>query len=274
MSVKKDASGRRSVQVEIEVPGTPEEVWQAIATGPGISSWFVPTEFEERNGVPVAVTSHFGPGMDAVASVTEWDPPRRFAAEGEALGPKAPPVATEWIVEARTGGTCIVRVVHSLFASSDEWDDQLGSFESGWATFFRILHLYLTHFRGQRSSAFRVMSVVSEPPSKAWETLTGPLNVAGATPGQRWRTSAAPRLSGVVEPTGAGVPSHTLLLRVDEPAPGIVSVFAHSGGREVYVGMDFFLYGDGAAAAVAREEPVWQAWLHERFPPAGNLSGV
>jgi hypothetical protein len=26
MSVKKEASGRRSVQVEVEVPGTPEEV--------------------------------------------------------------------------------------------------------------------------------------------------------------------------------------------------------------------------------------------------------
>ena len=48
MSVKKEASGRRSIQVEVEVPGTPEEVWQAIATGPGISSWFVPTEFEEQ----------------------------------------------------------------------------------------------------------------------------------------------------------------------------------------------------------------------------------
>ena len=40
MSVKKEASGRHSVQVEVEVPGTPEEVWQAIATGPGISAWF------------------------------------------------------------------------------------------------------------------------------------------------------------------------------------------------------------------------------------------
>jgi hypothetical protein len=43
MSVKIDPSGRRSVQVEVEVPGTPEQVWQAIATGPGVSSWFVPT---------------------------------------------------------------------------------------------------------------------------------------------------------------------------------------------------------------------------------------
>ena len=55
MSVKKEPSGRRSVQIEVELPGTPEEVWQAIATGPGISSWFVSAEFEERDGKPVAV---------------------------------------------------------------------------------------------------------------------------------------------------------------------------------------------------------------------------
>lgn len=28
----------RSIELEIEVPGTPEQVWRAIATGPGISS--------------------------------------------------------------------------------------------------------------------------------------------------------------------------------------------------------------------------------------------
>jgi len=55
MSVKEEASGRRSIQVEVEVPGTPEEVWQAIATGPGISSWMVPAEFEVQGGKPVAV---------------------------------------------------------------------------------------------------------------------------------------------------------------------------------------------------------------------------
>ena len=86
MSVKKEASGRRSVQVEVEVPGTPEEVWQAIATGPGVSSWFVPTKFEERDGKPVAVTSNFGPGMESRSTVTAWDPPRMFAAQGEGWG--------------------------------------------------------------------------------------------------------------------------------------------------------------------------------------------
>ena len=125
MSVKKEASGRRSVQVEVEVPGTPEEVWQAIATGPGVSSWFVPTEIVEQDGKPVAVKSNFGPGMESTATVTSWDPPRKFTAESPGWTPETPTMATEWSVEARAGGVCVVRVVHSLFASTDDWDNQL-----------------------------------------------------------------------------------------------------------------------------------------------------
>src|SRR6185436_10890137 len=134
MSVKKEPSGRRSVQVEVEVPGTPEEVWQAIATGPGISSWFVPAAFEERDGKPVAVTLNFGPGMESRSVVTTWDPPRMYGAQGEGWG-GSPPIADEWSVEARAGGVCIVRVVHSLFSSTDDWDNQLEGTESGWPGF-------------------------------------------------------------------------------------------------------------------------------------------
>jgi hypothetical protein len=56
--------------------------------------------------------------------MTAWDPPRMFAAQGEGWG-GSPPIATEWSVEARAGGVCLVRVVHSLFASTDDWDNQL-----------------------------------------------------------------------------------------------------------------------------------------------------
>jgi uncharacterized protein YndB with AHSA1/START domain len=274
MSVKTDASGRRSVQVEVEVPGSPEEVWQAIATGPGISSWFVPTEFEERDGVPVSVVSHFGPGMDAVATVTAWDPPHRFAAEGE-WGPGAPPIATEWIVESRSGGMCVVRVVHSLFASTDDWDDQLTGTESGWPGFFRILRLYLSHFRGQRSSVFQLMGMVPGPESEAWDALTGSLGLAGATIGERRSTPpGAPPLAGTVELAGEG---RQLLLRLDEPAPGIAHLIAQNiggGGGQVMLAMNFYLYGDGAPAVAARVEPLWRAWMTERFPSMSDASTV
>jgi hypothetical protein len=32
------------------------------------------------------------------------------------------------------------------------------------------------------------------------------------------------------------------------------------------VAMNLYLYGDQAAATVARETPLWQAWFQERFP--------
>ena len=83
MSVKREANGRRSVQVEFEAPGTPEEVWQALATGPGISSWFVPTEIDERDGKPVAVKFNFGPGIEPRVIPNRLDAvekERRFAA--------------------------------------------------------------------------------------------------------------------------------------------------------------------------------------------------
>src|SRR4029077_13346661 len=109
MSVKKEEAGRRSIAVEVEVAGTPEEVWEAIATGPGVSSWFVPTEVDETAGTS---TTHFGAGLDSAAGITGGDPPRRYAEESSGLEPDGPPMATEWIVEARAGGKCLVRVVH------------------------------------------------------------------------------------------------------------------------------------------------------------------
>ncbi|HMP01566.1 MAG TPA: SRPBCC domain-containing protein [Gemmatales bacterium] len=269
MSVKKEPSGRRSVQVEVEVPGTPEEVWQAIATGPGISSWFVPTEIEEQDGKPVAVKSNFGPGMENRANVTAWDPPRMFAAESPGWTPEMPAMATEWNVEARAGGVCLVRVVHSLFASTDDWDNQLESTESGWPGFFRTLRIYLTHFRGQRSALMQRMVAVAGTEAEAWETLTASLGLKGLSVGQRWTAPAgAPALSGVAEHSSQS--PYDILLRLDKPAPGVAAFGAFNCGQ-IMVGINLYLYGDQAASTVARESPLWEAWVQKRFPTPAEL---
>ena len=275
MSVKIDPNGRRSVEVETEIPGTPEDVWQAIATGPGISAWFVPTEFEAGpDGTPSKVISHFGPtpDMDNVADITAWEPPHRFAAEGPMGIPNAPAFATEWVVEARSGGTCVVRVVHSFFADSDEWDEQLTGAESGWPGFFRILRLYVSHFRGQQSKILQLMAMSPSPEEEVWSSLTSALGVAGAQVGERRSPSAGtPPLAGVVEWTGEGTNHHVVLLRLDEPGPGILSLGAFFMGGQVCVVMNFYLYGEGAAAIVERDQPLWQAWLAEQLP---SLAGA
>lgn len=264
MPVKKEPSGRRSVQAEVEVSGTPEEVWQAIASGPGISSWFVPTRIEERVGG--TATSSFGPGnsMDSVAKITEWQPPKRFVAEAQ-QGPGT--VATEWTVEAKAGGTCTVRVVHSWFANSDDWDDQFEGHSYGWISFFQILRLYLEHFRAQPCSPVQLMAMSSEPVEKAWDSLVRPLGLADASVGAAVTVpDDAPELSGIVEavnpPAWPG-----LLLRLDEPAPALAHLFAMSMGGQVILPVRIYLYGPSAAEVARDVEATWQGWLARRFPP-------
>jgi uncharacterized protein YndB with AHSA1/START domain len=265
MSVKKEASGRRSVQVEVEVPGTPEEVWQAIATGPGISSWFVPAEFEEQDGKPVAIKLNFGPGMESRSAITAWDPSQKWAAQSDGWVPGSPPIANEWSVEARGGGICIVRIVHSLFASTDDWDNQLEGTESGWPAFLRTLQIYLTHFRGQRSTMMQLVAPVAGTEAEAWETLTAALGLKGLSVGQRCAAPASvPALSGVAEYVTQN--PYDALLRIDKPGPGIAALGSFNLGGQSMVALNFYHYGDQAAETAARETPPWQAWIKERFP--------
>ncbi|MBI4717935.1 MAG: SRPBCC domain-containing protein [Planctomycetes bacterium] len=265
MSVKKEASGRRSVQIEVEVPGTPEEVWRAIATGPGISSWFVPTRSDERAGGQVV--SNFGPGMDCSATITVWEAPRRFEAEGDMGMPGSPKMATEWTVEARGGGKCLVRVVHSLFASTDDWDNQLDGLEQGWPTYFRILRMYLERFKGMPCSAMQFVGFSSDSEAKAWEKAGGALGLLRLAQGEKWGApDGLPRMTGVVDALGQGMHKNTVLLRLDAPAPGTAYVGAFSCGGMVMVCMSVYLYGDKAKAAVEHDEPAWQNWMGEHFP--------
>ena len=252
--------------MEVEVPGTPEEVWQAIATGPGVSAWFVPTESDERVGGKV--TSHFGPGMDSVADITAWDPQHRFAAESGGLGPAAPPMATEWTLEARAGGTCLVRVVHSLFAATDDWDNQLESIESGWPAFFRILRLYLTDFRGLPSSGFQVMGKAhSKDKPAAWSELLASLGLTGLTTGQQWHTpSGLPPATGSLDQADNGKDPYQLL-RVADPAPGVVFLNACGMGGQFFLTICFYLYGDRASDVRSpANQAIWEEWTKQHFP--------
>ena len=260
MPVKKNASGHRSIELRFEVPGTPEQVWHAIATGPGITSWFVPSEVEERQGG--AVVFHLGPGMDSSGRVTAWEPLRRIAYEEPGWSGEAPPLATEFIIETHGGGTCTVRLVHSLFTDSDEWDKEVDSMETGWPPFFEVMRIYLAHFAGKPSASIRPTAAHPGPETAAWEQLTRALNLADAKVGERRAAASgnAPALEGVIERVDLK-PHHAVTVRMETPAPGVALIGTYSWAGEVKVALSFYYYGDDAAAVAAKEEPKWQAWL-------------
>jgi uncharacterized protein YndB with AHSA1/START domain len=290
MPVKKGEDGERSVEAEVEVPGSPEQVWRAIATAEGISAWFMPTTSEvDDEGVPVSMTTSFGPGMDAVVKVAEWNPPHDFVAEAESEAEGGPgTVATEWIVEARDGGKCVVRVVHRWFADSDDWDGEFEGHAYGWASsFFRILRIYLTHFAGQACSAFDLTAFSRAPGPQTWRTVKGIVAIDEHS-GRAVSAPGAPELSGVVESTevddpellavrerspqiaaaleGMGGDSPELVLRLDRPAPGVAHVFTMPMGEQTMVSVRFFLYGDRGVAVSANAKREWSDWLAMRFP--------
>jgi uncharacterized protein YndB with AHSA1/START domain len=260
MGVKTHASGRRFVELELECPGTPEDVWQAIATGAGISSWFVPTDVEPRLGGAVAF--HLGDGMESLGQITAWEPPRRFTYEEPDWAPNAPPLASEFTIEPRAGGTCVIRLVHSLFTSTEDWDDQLESIESGWPPFFDVLRMYLGHFAGQPSSVIRLAGKAAGSEEEAWNVLRNTFGLNGASPGQPWRmaiTDAGP-LAGVVLRIGRGT-LREMLVKLEEPASGAAIFGVYTWGTQVMLSISLYLYGPLAARIVARDEPRWREWL-------------
>jgi uncharacterized protein YndB with AHSA1/START domain len=272
MALKKEADGRRWVAVEVVLPGTPEQVWQAIATGPGISSWFCPVQMEERVGGKMVF--EVMPGMESTATISAWEPPRRLAAEDQGWAPGMPPVATEWTVEAREGGKCLVRVVHSLFASTDDWDSQLEGTEGGWPGCFRILRMYLTTFRGQRCSLMRAVGMAGGTEPDAWKKVADGLGIKSPAVGQRWAAGGdVPAAAGVVEQFSEVKDHHDLLVRLEQPAPGFVWINAFDCGGSVMASLTFYLYGDAAVEAAKRDEPLWRAWMSKQFPQAEAAGG-
>jgi uncharacterized protein YndB with AHSA1/START domain len=265
-----DTTATRAIDLEVEVPGTPEEVWEAVASGPGITAWFVPTTVDGREGGTVALD--FGPGYGTeTARITAWEPPRRFVAETAHEG--RPTFATEWLVEARDGGTCVVRLIQTGFGSGAEWDAEYDATAEGWRLFLFNLRLYLTHFPGQRCASVLVNGHAAGPAERAFGELAAALGLpTGAREGERVAATAAgaPELAGVVERAEPTM----LTLLLEKPAPGVAFVVAEpAADGSAHTSIYAYLFGEGAAEAAAGEEAAVRDWMGRHFsmaePPGG-----
>ena len=246
------------LEFSVEVPGTPEQVWQAIATAKGMSAWFTPTEIEEREGGSLHFT--MGPDMDSHGQVTGWDPPRRLVYEEDwaALMGKDPDSLSAWtsefLVEAQSGGTCIVHVTSSGFGIGADWEsefwDQVGP---GWIPFFDNLRLYLANFPGQEATHLEAIASHPGDAATVWSALHEALGL-----GDEGATVEVRDTTGTVERIG----ERQTLVRLTAPVPGMLNVFVHDAGDgRTTAGVRAYLFSADAADYVRREEPAWLAWL-------------
>jgi uncharacterized protein YndB with AHSA1/START domain len=271
MPIKKDGTGKRWVAMEFATPGTPEQVWQAIATGPGNSAWFTRATIDGRVGG--ALRFDFGPEMGSTGEVTAWEPPHRFGFIEREWSEGAPPVATEITVTSRSGDRCVVRMVHSLFASTDDWDEQLESFESGWPFFFEVLRIYLGHHAGQPAAQFQAMVHTEGDQLDVWKRLMNELALGGANVGERRTTPARPEaLTGVVEVAVQDSKQRLVTMRLEAPAPGVAIIGTCGHDQTVSASINLYFYGDNAGSVAAASEPRWRDWLSSLFSTAQSAA--
>ena len=142
-----------------EVSATPEQVWAAIATADGMSTWMVPTRLDPQIGGEVSfdlgdfwstgVVTDFTPNLrfayeepwpiapiaeDVPAAMVEW-----FTALGVQMSDvyrdlsSVSPIATEFLIDSVSGGSCVLRVVSSAYGSGADWENEFfAEMVSGW----------------------------------------------------------------------------------------------------------------------------------------------
>jgi uncharacterized protein YndB with AHSA1/START domain len=255
------------IELTVDVAAPADHVWQAIATSDGVSSWFIPHEFEGRVGGRFVV--HMAE-TDSTGQVTGWDPPRRFAYEEDwatLLGhPDADvtPLATEFLVEARAGGTCVVRVVTSAFGTGADWEGEFfDALATGWEPFLDLLRLYVTRFPGQRAATRTAEVGVAAPADEVRAAMQRALGVA-----RNGEAVEAWGLSG----TTLRVTAPFTLIDVTDPSPGYVAVGAvpnmpDDGGADVL--FNAYLFGPDAEKSLDAALPRWREWLASLPVPQG-----
>jgi uncharacterized protein YndB with AHSA1/START domain len=236
---------RFDIHKEVALDATPGQVWDAIATGPGLACWFMPMELEAGN-----------------EPVVGWEPGRRLAI-------RTPPAddgstqAFEYLIEAAAGGTTILRLVHSGFLA-DDWNDEFESMTGmGWDMYLHTLDQYFTHFAGRRAVYVEAEGPPSSASGAAWPLLIDALRVD--TPAElgvpvNLDVPGAGAVHGVVDylsPNFVGVRTVDALIRFHGRAPiGMaVAVSHHAYVEEI----------DSAATARA-----WESWLASAFAPEGS----
>ncbi len=229
------------IRREVELPASPEQVWEAVATGPGNAGWLWPMEIE--------------PGVGSAAEsggVTAWEPARHFAVRAE--GESGWFNALEFLIEARDGGIAVLRYVHSgIFV--DDWDNQYDGASRHTDFYLHTLGQYLRYFTGAAATYVSIQGPPASTGPDAFEVLGRELGLTDETSvGDTVRLDlpGVGPLEGVLDYRTP----HFIGLRT---ADGLLRFF----GRNAWgmpVGMSLHLFADGVDQQ--KTEQAWQGWLN------------
>ena len=237
---------------EMDVDATPEEVWDAIATGPGMDSWFLGhMEIEPRQRGEVRWTLG---GETMGSTVTTWDPPNRIVTTGSEIQDGSRH-SFDYTVTEREGGRSNIRYVHSGMLGGD-WEAEYEAMQEGDPMYFFKLAQYLNHFKGRFAATVDLFGPVVEDEEKVMAGYRRALGL-GDDVAVGDRVSLTPQgvapIDGEIDCLSRhfiGVLSNDAIYR-----------FIHGFTGATMVGHHFFAL-DADGEQLGRD---WQSWLDRTF---------
>jgi uncharacterized protein YndB with AHSA1/START domain len=237
---------------ETVIDASPDEVWEAIATGPGMNAWFMghtTVTGGEGGGIHVDMG-----GFSQDFTITDWRPGKRLAYTADPR-PDGSFLALEWLIEGRSG-TTVLRSVGSGFIGSNDWQDEYDSLRQGGRRYLHNVGQYLRFFRGRRATPVNAGRPQAGSREEVMRALTHGLGLTGLPAvGDTVRLApwGLPDISGVVDYSQP----HALGIRSDD---ALYRLF-HGMGDSAIAEHHVFVPGSHRETLRLR----WQNWLAEQF---------
>ena len=189
------------IRKEIQLEASPEQVWEAIATGAGLAAWFMPMEVDPDSPM-----------------VTSWEPGRRLGVRTPA-GEGGSFQMFDYRIEGGGPGGTVLRFSHSGF-TSDDWGDGFETLTgAGWDMYFHTLSQYLANFPRHPALYLEAEGPPESSDPEAWSRLVAALGLTEPVKegsGVRFDLPGVGPVEGVVDyatPTFIGLRAPLALIR-------------------------------------------------------------
>lgn len=258
----------RSLESIVEIPAPPEVVWRGITEAAEIVRWFAPIA-QVTPGLGGSISLSWGPGMEGGGSkITVWEPGRHLRLVKErpnvpsdcesggavpaADASKPVEVVIDYYLEGK-GGSTVLRLVHSGFGASADWDSEFESTHIGWMVYLRILRHAIIRHPGASCRQVNLMLPSPLDPAATWARLMSPAGFLasgtadGLHEGDRfdWRAANGDAISGVVALT---TPPTCVAATFEQANDGVFAIIVM--GQTVMLTMMFYGLEDSRAADV------------------------
>ncbi|NDL58255.1 SRPBCC family protein [Phytoactinopolyspora mesophila] len=240
-------------QHDAEFDADPDQVWDAIATGPGIDSWFMGRNDVEP-GPDGTIRMAFG-GYTPEHRITEWEPHRRLAYRTDEAD-DGRFVAYEFLIEGRDQASTTLRMTVSGFLPGDDWEAEYDAMTRGLALYFRTLAEYLTYFAGRTATPVTAFGPLITDWQRARHMLYAELglpDVPRAGTSARFQGPESRTIDGTVyfiDTDAVGIRTSDAMYRFVKGFSGPIVAMHH-------------VFGDVDRDAA---EASWQTWLSRLHP--------